>query len=270
LIADFHGKVINPYIKPDPDTVPDAGEPVPLAPVATAFPSVEPTAASSGTLPAVTRGPGAAAPPSPPSPAMVAPSQASCPSPSEIGGAADGADAGVHVPRQTDGSVDPADLQLALLDANSKLSEAHRSQLWARMIRRTTSTSCPPLIKEKWAAAGKDRSRKNEVFGLFLACGGNVGKMEATEEIIRTDRKRTSDAKAWLTRVELQDKYKDTPTVDDLIARKTGNDVREHPDFPGNKAMHQYRVFDFSREQTDQTVAMPYIYWHFTSHTTAH
>ena len=103
---------------------------------------------------------------------------------------------------------------------------------------------------------------------MFLACGGNVGKMEATEEFIRIDRKRTSDGIAWLTRMELQDKYKDTATVDDLIARKTGDAVRSHPDFPGNNAMHQYRCFDFSREQTDNTVAMPHAWTFYKSYCT--
>ena len=46
---------------------------------------------------------------------------------------------------------------------------------------------CPPVLKEKWEAAGKDQKKKHQAFDVFIACGGNIGKMEAVEEVIRTE-----------------------------------------------------------------------------------
>ena len=45
-----------------------------------------------------------------------------------------------------------------------------------RRIRRNGSPcrGCPPLIQEKWNTAGPNKSLKNRVFEMFLACGGEV------------------------------------------------------------------------------------------------
>ena len=62
------------------------------------------------------------------------------------------------------------------------MSESLRTALWNRMTRKVNSPSCPPLLAEKWADAGKDKAKKNDIFDVYLATGGNVGKMTAIEQ----------------------------------------------------------------------------------------
>ena len=79
------------------------------------------------------------------------------------------------VAREADGSVHPDNLQLALIDAQDRLSTEGRAKLWARMGRGVNSQSCPPVLKEKWEACGNNKDNKNSVFEMLLACGGNIG-----------------------------------------------------------------------------------------------
>ena len=90
------------------------------------------------------------------------------------------------------------------------------------MVRRVSSDSnCPPLIMEKWSNAKNNRDAKNEVFGLYLACGGNVGKMNVVEEVVRIDRLEHLKADGWFTRDDLLKKYHGkADKVDELIQRK--------------------------------------------------
>eukprot|EP00969_Alexandrium_andersonii_P132676 5867141-Alexandrium_andersonii.AAC.1 len=69
----------------------------------------------------------------------------------------------------------PANLQLALQDAASKLSDTQHAAMWARMLRTVQKPSCPPLLREKWEAAGKDRSKKNQVFEVLRV--GTCGRL---------------------------------------------------------------------------------------------
>ena len=87
---------------------------------------------------------------------------------------------------EKDGSVSPANLQLAVTTAVDAMSAAERSAHWARMLRRMGSSDCPDIIKEEWSKAANDRFKKNEVFKLLLACGGNVGVVEAAERITKS------------------------------------------------------------------------------------
>ena len=63
------------------------------------------------------------------------------------------------VSRDKDGTVKPADLEDAIVSATGGLSRQLHVALWNRMGRRVQSRECPPLLKEKWHAAGKDTGR---------------------------------------------------------------------------------------------------------------
>ena len=57
----------------------------------------------------------------------------------------------------------------------------------------------PPLLAEKWKNCGSNKDMKGEIFNVYLACGGNVGLMEAYEKVTRTWEKTCEDSAAWMT-----------------------------------------------------------------------
>eukprot|EP00959_Pyramimonas_sp_CCMP1952_P447781 9376361-Pyramimonas_sp.AAC.1 len=61
------------------------------------------------------------------------------------------------------------------------------------MYRKVSAKHCPPLIKDKWSSCGTSKTAKGEIFGLYLACGGGVGKMAAIEEMARTSGRMSGD-----------------------------------------------------------------------------
>ena len=87
----------------------------------------------------------------------------------------------------------------AISHAQDTLSESARVQLWARMYRKMISPDCPPLLAEKWKNCGNNKDLKGDVFNVYLACGGNVGLMEAYEKVTRTWEKTQEDTAAWMT-----------------------------------------------------------------------
>ncbi|CAK0863639.1 unnamed protein product [Prorocentrum cordatum] len=103
-----------------------------------------------------------------------------------------------QVPRQADGSIDPRDLEIAVKSAVKSLTDQEHMALWNRMTRKTTSRECPPLLKE---------NAKTPIFELFLACGGDVGKMTAVEEITLTNTDAEDTVWAWFTRDDLMKHY---------------------------------------------------------------
>jgi hypothetical protein len=265
------GAVTAPAVAPAPATEMAPAPAMDMAPVPAAAPAQAMVAPAPAAAPApamVALGPAAApataadgtvaTPAAAPAPAMVALAPAAAPAP-----AADGAVTALvkapvfQVPRLPDGLVDPAALHISIVAATKEMSEVQRSRLWATMLRRTTSDSCPAMIKEKWDLAGKDKVAKNEVFGMFIACGGNTGTMETVERIARTDRITVSNDEGWYTRDDLLTKYHQRDTVvDELIARRTKEigQARDHPDFAGNADMRQYRAHDSTKMSKSKTV----------------
>eukprot|EP00973_Karenia_brevis_P001628 221573-Karenia_brevis.AAC.1 len=67
------------------------------------------------------------------------------------------------------------------------------------MFRKVTAPDCPPVLAEKWRACGKDKEKKNELFGTYLACGGNAGIMEVFESIRRRDSQIVEETDMWMT-----------------------------------------------------------------------
>jgi hypothetical protein len=123
------------------------------------------------------------------------------------------------------------------------------------MSRRVEKRDCPPLIKEKWDLACQSGSRdeKGKIFALFLACGGDIGKMEVLESIQHRTTHSAAEGQGWFTRADLVAKYHgDTAVADDLIARLTRSAphrIRPHPDFPMNESMKQYKAFSEASEK---------------------
>jgi hypothetical protein len=155
------------------------------------------------------------------------------------------------IPREADGGVSPANLELALQNASSSLSAAVKAQHWAKMTRRIAKRDAPPLIKEKWDLAGS-RDAKQQIFGLYLACGGDVGKMEVVESICHRETHAASVSLGWFTRADLVARYHGAEDMaDSLIDRvknSAPNRIRDHPDFPGVAKMRQYKAFDDAKE----------------------
>jgi hypothetical protein len=155
-----------------------------------------------------------------------------------------------RVPRQADGSVAPDDLRAAVADANRMLDQTSRANLWAKMTRRMGSKDCPPLLKERWAAA-TSKSEKNELFGLYLACGGSVGKMTAVEQVTQSETFKAANSKIWMTEADLDEKFHNQSSKVKAIIKKCLRDPalhRDHPDLPEDKELRQYFVHDVSRE----------------------
>ena len=137
----------------------------------------------------------------------------------------------------------PEGLQKAMNEVKAKMESADSRALWARMVRSLQNqNTAPPLLLEKWKAASTNAD-KNDAFSLYLACGGNIGKMHAIEEIAQVNRKGSTEVWQWYTHddlmVKLHGKVED---VNDLKERK-GKIVgchRAHPDFPEKDAQKQY------------------------------
>jgi hypothetical protein len=96
------------------------------------------------------------------------------------------------------------------------------------------------------------------VFGLFIACGGDVGKMEAAETIVTSEWQSSKVLLGWKTRDDLMQQYHNrAELVDQLINRCEAAWpplYRDHPEFPGNKAMWQYKTFDSHNEELGRAV----------------
>jgi hypothetical protein len=110
------------------------------------------------------------------------------------------------------------------------------------MSRKLAARDCPPLLKDKWVEA-KSKSSKNELFQLFLACGGDLGQMIAVESITQSERFSANNETEWFTADDLLTKYHGRQAaVDELIASCKLDPARHrpHPDFPRNSDMTQY------------------------------
>eukprot|EP00959_Pyramimonas_sp_CCMP1952_P449875 9419664-Pyramimonas_sp.AAC.1 len=156
----------------------------------------------------------------------------------------------VGVPREDDGAVEGARLKAAIVDANNSLGQARRAAKWASMVRKMNTKGCPPLIKEKWDACGSCKQSKNEVFGLFLACGGEVGQMNCIEQMIRTEVRRFEDCQGWFTTDDLLKLCHGKQDKVDNLKKKASADpkrVRPHPDHPDDAEMTQYQAFESSK-----------------------
>jgi hypothetical protein len=128
--------------------------------------------------------------------------------------------------------------------------------LWARMTRLTQSSSCPDVIREKWAAAGANKNAKQDVFALYLACDGNVGEMVATETATKTYRHSMADDLEWCTRKQILAMHNDDATIADEIIKHCTNVglKRRHPDAPGADTLVQYKCTVKSTENRQQVV----------------
>ena len=123
-------------------------------------------------------------------------------------------------PGAADGNNGATSMQVALMEAKKNLSYEQHSTLWAQMTRRYTGRSAPPLLKERWEKLGTCKAKKNECFDVFLACGGEVGKMEAVEQIRRTDIDEDESGDEFCTRAQLLGRFAEEE-ADDLIDRRT-------------------------------------------------
>jgi hypothetical protein len=174
-----------------------------------------------------------------------------------------------QIPRQADGSVNSDDLKRAIEEANRKLEGAQRANLWAKMTRRMQSKDCPPLIKEKWSEC-KSKNSKNEMFGLWLACGGNAGKMTAIEQITQSETVKAANSKVWMTADDLTEKFHGNDEAVQAIIKQCLTDpslYRNHPDLPNDAKLCQYHVHDATRTTTTNAVQkLKSLHW--TGHVT--
>jgi hypothetical protein len=122
------------------------------------------------------------------------------------------------------------------------------------MARRTSRRDYPPLIRDKWQAA-KSKSEKQDIFGLYLCCGGDIGRMEAIESVTQSESWRSADSHMWFTKDDLDVKFHGrAEVISDLIQRcsKDPSLHRPHPDFPHLQVMTQYKALESSKESHEQ------------------
>ena len=55
------------------------------------------------------------------------------------------------------------------------------------------------MIKDKWEAAGNNRGLKNKIFEVYLACGGDVGKMVGVERLVKAEIHKLEGQDSWFT-----------------------------------------------------------------------
>ena len=129
------------------------------------------------------------------------------------------------------------------------MSTEVRGALWARMTRRFSTKACPPVLVEKWQEAGKDKTQKQAVFETFLACGGEVGVMNALETARKKITQIEDEIEEWLTEKEMVKVLDyDETQIAELKKRKVASKkCRDHPDFPSDNKMTQYRCLVKSR-----------------------
>lgn len=143
----------------------------------------------------------------------------------------------------------PPSIQEAVAKATMNMSTEVRGALWARMARRFNTKACPPVLVEKWTEAGNDKNAKNKAFETFLACGGEVGVMNALEVARKKITQIEDEIEEWLTEKEMAKVLDyDDKQITELKKRKvTEKKSRAHPDFPSEKNMTQYRCLVKSR-----------------------
>ena len=117
------------------------------------------------------------------------------------------------------------------------MSTEVRGALWARMARRFNTKACPPVLVEKWTEAGNDKNLKNKAFETFLACGGEVGVMNALEVARKKITQIEDEIEEWLTEKEMAKVLDyDDKQITELKKRKVANNKSHaHPDFPSEK-----------------------------------
>ena len=109
---------------------------------------------------------------------------------------------------------DAATLNSAVKNVIDTMDAETKACYWMRMTRpmdKKIGRACPPYLKEKWESCGTNKDLKNECFGMFIACGGDIGKMEALEQEVRTEIEKTADTDSWNTLEELQEKLLPSP-----------------------------------------------------------
>ena len=88
--------------------------------------------------------------------------------------------------------------------------------------------------------------------------------MEAIEAIEKAEKRQIEDSVRWFTRDDLlQLLHQQTEKVDKLIKEKeTAKLVREHPDFPNDKDMVQYKCVEYSREtHSEEVTKIRQLHW---------
>ena len=104
-------------------------------------------------------------------------------------------------------------LQGVIKQCIGSMDTNYKSAYWAKMTRVTSADTnnngrgraCPPHLKERWEACGSNKELKNDCFSMFVACGGDIGRMEAMETEIKVEVDRRADLDGWSTLKQVQD-----------------------------------------------------------------
>ena len=125
------------------------------------------------------------------------------------------------MPRSADGSVEPEDLEKAIGEAISTMTDQERKVWWARFTRPMANRSAPPFLLKAWDDCGTDRSKKNSLFEMYIGVGGQFGKLQALEEVIKTETDADTVELEWLTECQLIDLYKSQAKAKQVIKSRT-------------------------------------------------
>ena len=135
------------------------------------------------------------------------------------------------------------------------LADKSHAAKWEQCRRLCTRRDAPPLLQQKWAEMAGSKMKRKEMFDIFVACGGDVGKMAAHESVLRKTINEDLDGEQWYTRDDLLEKYHHkADKVDKLIAKKIKEGKsRPHKEFPDDPEMVEYKGYSESTSTSKDT-----------------